>query len=65
MWEAHSGALTWVFPQAEGACPGCGGQGVGPGSGCVFVPLCYDGGCCGACLYLCVLTCVSIACSAV
>lgn len=24
--------FVWTFPQAEGDLPGCGGQGVGPGS---------------------------------
>lgn len=33
MWEAHLGFCWGLFPQAEGGFPGCGGQGVGPGSG--------------------------------
>ncbi len=46
---------VWAFPQAVGGLPGCGGQGMGPGSGCVVVPLYYDG-CSG--VYVCV--CVSL-----
>lgn len=46
---------VWAFPQAEGDLPGCGGQGVGPGSRCVVVPLHCDG--CSA-VHVCV--CVSL-----
>lgn len=46
---------VWGFPQADGDLPGCGRQGVGPGPGCVVVPMYSDG--CSA-VYVCV--CVSL-----
>lgn len=60
---------AWVFPQAEGGFPGCDGQGVGPVlwmvCGCPPPPLLPVLGWLLRCQCLCVLTCVSIACSAV